>query len=62
MSSNDYVKYVTEQFVKYIDTSKEERINQRKKRKSDHEPVLTRMFGIIPLALMVMVNQRKKRK
>lgn len=62
MSSNDYVKYVTEQFVKYIDTSKEERINQRKKRKSDQEPVLTRMFGIIPLALMLMVNQRKKRR
>ncbi|WP_458412512.1 YqzE family protein [Schinkia sp. CFF1] len=62
MSSNDYVKYVTEQFVKYVGTSKEERVNQRKKRKSEQDPVLTRMFGIIPLALMLIVNNRKKLK
>lgn len=61
MSSNDYVKYVTEQFVKYVDTSKEERLHQKEKRKSEQAPVLTRMFGIIPLALMLMMNRRKKR-
>ncbi|HHY73036.1 MAG TPA: YqzE family protein [Bacillus bacterium] len=61
MSSNDYIKYITEQFVKYVDTSKEERKNQRKKRKSEQDPMLARMFGIIPIALMLIVNGRRKK-
>ncbi len=60
MSSNDYVKFVTEQFVKFVDTSKEERIDKKRKRKSEQDPVLTRMFGILPLALMLIVNNKRK--
>lgn len=33
MSGNDYVKYVTEQFVKFIDTPKEARKQRREERK-----------------------------
>lgn len=60
MSSNDYVKFVTEQFVKFVDTSKEERIDKKRKKKSEQDPVLTRMFGILPLALMLIVNNKRK--
>ena len=62
MSSNDYVKFVTEQFVKFVDASKEERMDKKRKRKSEQDPVLTRMFGILPLALMLIVNNKRKRK
>ncbi|WP_102345607.1 YqzE family protein [Bacillus sp. Marseille-P3661] len=61
MSSNDYIKYMTEQFVKYANSSKEERINQKRIKKSEQGPFLSRMFGIIPLAIMLIVNQRKKK-
>ena len=60
MSTNDYVKFVTEQFVKFVDTSKEERLDKKRKRKSEQDPVLTRMFGILPFALMLIVNNKRK--
>ncbi|WP_017755762.1 YqzE family protein [Calidifontibacillus oryziterrae] len=60
MSSNDYVKFVTEQFVKYIDTAKEERQNIKMQRKLEQEPMLTRMFGLLPLSVMLLLKRRKK--
>lgn len=60
LSSSDYVKFVTEQFVKFVDTSKEERIDKKRKKKSEQDPVLTRMFGVLPLALMLIVNNKRK--
>ncbi|MBP1932823.1 YqzE family protein [Ammoniphilus resinae] len=55
MSSNDIVKYITQEFVKYIDTPKNERKKRMKRRGSTH------WFGMIPLALR-MVFRKKKAK
>lgn len=52
-SSNDLIKYFTEEVVRYLDTPKQER--QRKVK----EPVTYKWFGFIPLALQMMIAQLK---
>lgn len=47
MSSNDIVKYLTQEFVRYIDTPKE---NRKKKQK---ESWTSRWFGMIPMSFKV---------
>lgn len=54
MKTNDYVKYITQTFVKYMDQPKEE----RKKKKEAKEDLLYKWFGLLPFAL----NTRRKRK
>ncbi|SID83498.1 Uncharacterised protein [Mycobacteroides abscessus subsp. abscessus] len=38
MKTNDYVKYVTQTFVKYMDQPKDERKKQKESRKDEKEP------------------------
>lgn len=54
VKTNDYVKYITQTFVKYMDQPKEE----RKKKKEAKEDLLYKWFGLLPFAL----NTRRKRK
>jgi hypothetical protein len=59
MSTNDYVKFVTQQFVRYIDQPKEERIQQRRKRKEERDSFIHRWFGVIPFAIMMWYRKKK---
>ncbi|MDZ5471024.1 YqzE family protein (plasmid) [Bacillus sp. 31A1R] len=58
MNTNDYVKYITQTVVKYIDQPKDERKKLREQRKNEKETFLFRWFGIIPYAFLGM---RKKK-
>ncbi|AIF43447.1 hypothetical protein X953_10215 [Virgibacillus sp. SK37] len=49
MSGNDYLKFMTEQIVSYIDLSPEERKKKHNKKKND-KVVTNRWFGIVPFA------------
>ncbi|RBW70583.1 YqzE family protein [Bacillus taeanensis] len=59
MSSNDYVKYMTEQIVEYISQPKEAREEIKNERKSNRPPFLYRWFGMIPLALTSMFKKQQ---
>lgn len=52
ISENDYIKYMTEQFVTFIDTPQEER---RRKRDEQHNEKFQafshRWFGILPFII-----------
>ncbi|MDQ0161366.1 YqzE family protein [Aeribacillus alveayuensis] len=61
MSTNDYLKFITEQVIKFMDTPKEERKIQRKKRKSENPSFLNVWFGIIPFSIALSIKKRKKR-
>lgn len=39
MKTNDYVKYMTQQFVKYIDTPRDERKERKEVRKKQKRPL-----------------------
>ncbi|MFE8695463.1 YqzE family protein [Cytobacillus sp. FJAT-53684] len=61
MNSNDYVKYITQTVVKYIDQPKDERKKYRLEKKDRREPFLFKWFGVIPYALAAMVKKKDRK-
>lgn len=61
MASHDYVRFLTERLVQYIDTPRAERKRRRKERQRD--PWDRRWFGDIPFSLhMSWQNNRTRLK
>ncbi|QFT89789.1 hypothetical protein FIU87_14090 [Bacillus sp. THAF10] len=58
MKTNDYVKYVTQQLVTYMDKPKEVRKEQRQIKKQERPPVAFQLFGIIPYAILMMFKKK----
>lgn len=58
MSTNDYVKFITQQFVSYIDQPKEQRKETKLQRKSERAPLSSHWFGIVPLAFSLIFKRR----
>ena len=50
---DEWVKYMTERFVAYMDTPREERKKNRESAKTAKEPWLTRWFGIAPIGFAI---------
>ncbi|OLO42877.1 YqzE family protein [Alkalihalophilus pseudofirmus] len=61
-SFNDYVKFVTQQFVTYVDRPKEERLAMKKQKKESKQPLQYQMFGMIPLALSMIIKRNRKKR
>lgn len=61
MKTNDYLKYMIQTFVKYIDQPKEERKRIRLERKESKASFWYRWFGILPWLLYSEVNRRRNR-
>ncbi|WP_210365910.1 YqzE family protein [Bacillus sp. REN3] len=59
MKTNDYVKYLTQTFVKYIDQPKEERKKRKQAKKDGEGTFLYRWFGILPFLLMSSFKKKK---
>jgi protein-arginine kinase len=57
---NDYVKYITQTVVKYIDQPKEERKKMKKEKKETREAFVYRWFGILPYIIMMNKGKREK--
>lgn len=51
-SSNDLIKYFTEEIVRYLDTPKDDRKRKPK------EPLANRWFGFLPLALKMWFKRK----
>lgn len=60
MKTNDYVKYMTQTFVKYIDQPKSQRKKLRLEHKEAKASFLFRWFGILPYLLFSQVRKHKK--
>jgi hypothetical protein len=59
MKTNDYVKYITQTVVKYIDQPKEERKKMKLAKKEAEATFLFRWFGILPFLLMSSIKKKK---
>jgi hypothetical protein len=59
MKTNDYVKYLTQTVVKYIDQPKEDREKVKLAKKEEREPFLYKWFGILPY--LFYYNMKKKK-
>ncbi|MBQ6448060.1 MAG: YqzE family protein [Bacillus sp. (in: Bacteria)] len=62
MNTNDYVKYLTQTFVQYMDQPKEERQKLRAERKGLKEPFMLRWFGVLPYLIIFSFKHRKVRR
>ncbi|MFC4617977.1 YqzE family protein [Camelliibacillus cellulosilyticus] len=60
MKSDDYVKFLTEQFVKYMNQPRNERKQRRASRKQHRGPMLNEWFGLIPAAMAHTFHRLKK--
>lgn len=59
---DEYVKFMTEKFVAYIETPREERRQSRTSAKARREPWLTRWFGWGPMSIMLWWRGRAERQ
>lgn len=62
MTFNDLIKYVTQQFVTYLDQPKQQRVQLKQDRKSTQSPGLSKWFGVLPLGFMLMMKKEKHKK
>ncbi|KOR86662.1 hypothetical protein AM233_23500 [Bacillus sp. FJAT-22058] len=61
MSTNAYIKYLTQQLVEYFNLTKKERKEKRRHRKEDKNPGMSHWFGIVPFALSMFVRKTIKK-
>ncbi|SHN12139.1 YqzE family protein [Gracilibacillus kekensis] len=59
MSNNDYVKYMTQRIVKYMDTPKDERKKSKVERGHEEVTVSNKWFGVLPFAFRLLIQKRK---
>ncbi|MBS4176358.1 YqzE family protein [Lederbergia citrea] len=58
MSTNDYVKYLTETFIKHLEMPKAERKQLRLDRKDAKPPAMYHWFGLLPISLSMLFRKR----
>lgn len=58
MSLHDLVKYLTQEFVQFINTPKDERLNQ--KSQIPKERWEQQWFGFLPLAISLFLKRKKQ--
>ncbi|MFC7394260.1 YqzE family protein [Scopulibacillus cellulosilyticus] len=61
MKSNDYVKFLTEQFVQYMEQPRTVRKNMRQERRQYRKPLKNELFGLIPNACSHYFQSAKNR-
>ncbi|MFD2658359.1 MULTISPECIES: YqzE family protein [Gracilibacillus] len=59
MANNDYVKYMTQRIVKYMDTPKDERKKLKEARKQQEIAYSNKWFGVLPFAFRLLIQKRK---
>lgn len=59
MKTNDYVKYITQTVVKYIDQPKEVRKRIKQEKKEAEATFLYKWFGILPFLLMSSFKKKR---
>nr|WP_204497134.1 YqzE family protein [Aquibacillus albus] len=60
MSGNDYVKFMTQEIVKYMNMPQEEK-KKRKENRSNNKTdnISGRWFGLLPFALKLLIQKKK---
>ena len=61
MSGNDYLKFMTEQVVSYIDLPSEERKKRKEAQRKQNSFYTTRWFGMLPFTLKIMFQKENSR-
>lgn len=62
MSGNDYVKFMTQEIVKYMDMPQDEKKKRKEIKKTHREPITNHMFGVIPFALKFLFKRKNTKQ
>ncbi|MHA6250985.1 YqzE family protein [Oceanobacillus sp. CAU 1775] len=57
MSTNNYLRYLTEELTKYYNQPKEERKMKRKEKGSESKSFYNTWFGIIPFSFRILIKK-----
>jgi hypothetical protein len=60
-AGTDVVKYLTQKIVKYLDEPKAVRKERKLTKKNEKEPLLTYLFGVLPMGLGLVFRKKRKR-
>jgi hypothetical protein len=60
-AGTDVIKVLTQKIVKYLDEPKAVRKERKHSRKNEREPLLTYLFGIVPMGLGLAFRKKRKR-
>jgi hypothetical protein len=60
-AGNDVVKYLTQKIIKYLDEPKDVRSERRRTKQNEKEPMLTFLFGMVPMGLRLALKKIKKK-
>lgn len=61
MTTNDYIKYMTEEVVKRIDEPRAVTKQRKQQRRLEKEPSMSKWFGVVPMAVTLWVRKILKR-
>ncbi|WP_338062626.1 YqzE family protein [Virgibacillus halotolerans] len=59
ISGNDYLKFVTEQVVTYIDMPPDERKKRKTKQKDTQGMYVNRWFGVLPFVFKIFFRKEQ---
>lgn len=59
IANQDYVKYMTQRIVKYMDTPKDQRKKQKEDKVEENVTYSNKWFGILPFAFRLFFNRKK---
>ncbi|GAA0602561.1 hypothetical protein GCM10009001_19400 [Virgibacillus siamensis] len=57
MNSNEYIKFMTQEFTSYIDSTSEERKSRKSNRKSEPSAYSSKWLGVLPFALKSAIRK-----
>lgn len=60
MKSEDWIKYVTKEFVQYVDTPKDERMKKKQEKKESQGTWGEHWFGAVPMAISMLFKRDPK--
>ncbi|RKE71567.1 YqzE-like protein [Bacillus safensis] len=60
LKTNDYVKYMTQEIIKYMNTPRDERKEHKQEKMETKPPFSQRLFGVLPFGLSMMLKKRQR--
>ncbi|WWL78483.1 YqzE family protein [Bacillus altitudinis] len=58
MKTNDYVKYMTQEIIKYMNTPRDERKEHKQEKMETKPPFSQRLFGVLPFGFSMMLKKK----
>ncbi|MFG6494210.1 YqzE family protein [Fictibacillus sp. UD] len=60
-AGTDVIKFLTQKIVKYLDEPKAVRKERRISKKNEREPLLTYLFGVVPMGLGLAFRKKRRK-